>query len=299
MEVTPEHHHRALARLASNCVASGVQFGVGLSPFELYREYGPKRRRQLQRKIEQLNELSAGVLAILFDDMPGDLPELAARQATIVDDVASWTTAERLLVCPTYYSTDPVLERVFGARPTDYWQELGAALDPAIDLFWTGPRVCSETIDIDHLERVSGLLGRRPVLWDNYPVNDGERMSRHLHLRPLAGREPGLEEYLRGHLCNPMNQGRLSILPLQGLATLYDAAAPGPSQWSQREYGTELADLLDKHLGQLQDQGLDKMEEDEREDLARRFGAIEHPAAAEVAAWLRGEYTFDPACLTD
>ncbi len=299
METAPIQHLDALVRLARSCAEAGITFGVGLSPFELYLDYGPARRRQLRRKIEQLNELPAGMLAILFDDMPGDLPELAARQAAIVDYVAGWTTAGRVLVCPTYYSTDPVLERVFGARPSNYWQELGAALDPAVDLFWTGPEVCSDVIDIAHLDEAASLLGRRPVLWDNYPVNDGARMSRYLHLRPLSRREPGLEEHLRGHLCNPMNQGRLSVLPLQGLVSLYSDRALELGQWSEQEYGAELSHLLDTHSGQLQDIGLDGMEENERDDLAVRFGAIDHPAALEVAAWLRGEYTFDPACLTD
>jgi hypothetical protein len=33
--------------------------------------------------------------------------------------------------------------------------------------------------------------------------------------------------------------------------------------------------------------------------LAGIYGEIPDAAAREVAGWLRGEYTFDPACLTD
>ncbi|MCP5186539.1 MAG: beta-N-acetylglucosaminidase domain-containing protein [Pseudomonadales bacterium] len=65
------------------------------------------------------------LLAILFDDMPGDMSELAQRQAEIVADVAAELPGVRLLVCPTYYSFDPVLEKFFGAMPAGYWPLLG------------------------------------------------------------------------------------------------------------------------------------------------------------------------------
>ena len=35
------------------------------------------------------------------------------------------------------------------------------------------------------------------------------------------------------------------------------------------------------------------------DELALEYTALPGEAAAEVAGWLQGEYTFDPACLTD
>ena len=62
--------------------------------------------------------------------MPGDSSSLAQRQAEIVQDVQAWSDANHIIVCPTYYSFDPVLERFFGNRPDDYWEDLGRLLPP-------------------------------------------------------------------------------------------------------------------------------------------------------------------------
>src|SRR5690606_23053961 len=131
----------------------------------------------LDRKVAFLDELGIHDLAILFDDIRGDLPDLADRHAAIVPHAAQRTVADRIIVCPTYYSDDPVLDRVFGHRPPGYLERLGELLDPAIHIFWTGEEVCSREYSAGHLDRVAAQLRRKPFLWDNYPVNDGQRMS--------------------------------------------------------------------------------------------------------------------------
>jgi hypothetical protein len=68
----------------------GIHWGVGLSPFALYQQYGRSQREQLRRKVARLAELDAPLLAILFDDMPGEIDDLASRQAEIVADVVAW-----------------------------------------------------------------------------------------------------------------------------------------------------------------------------------------------------------------
>ncbi|MEE4146729.1 MAG: beta-N-acetylglucosaminidase domain-containing protein, partial [Halieaceae bacterium] len=114
----------------------GLNWGVGLSPFALYRQYGPGQREQLRRKVARLAQLDAPLLAILFDDMPGELDQLASRQAEIIADVVAWLPDTRVLVCPTYYSFDPVLEKYFGRMPADYWPQLGRELPTGVDAFW-------------------------------------------------------------------------------------------------------------------------------------------------------------------
>jgi len=285
-----------LGELATAYTAKGVHFGIGLSPFALYKDYGPGSRVMLQNKIQKLNVLDAPLLAILFDDMPGAIADLALRQAEIVADVRAWSTAERLLVCPTYYSDDPVLETHFGAMPEGYWRQLGESLDNTIDVFWTGPRVCSESIDGQDLAGICATLGRPVVLWDNYPVNDGAARSNHLYCQPLANRVTGSGQ-LRGHFCNPMNQAVLSLPALAGLAPLYGGKvesgfvedALGGDTWAQLT--RDSADFFELGLSGLGPQRCAQM--------AASYEALPGEAAAEVAGWLRGEYTFDPACLTD
>src|SRR5688500_296851 len=107
----PEHLAGSLARLAESCRERGVRFGVGLSPYEIFLGFDDGARAALGEKLAFLDELGVVDLAVLFDDMRGDLPDLAARQAEVVEWIAGRTAAERLLVCPSYYSDDPVLDR--------------------------------------------------------------------------------------------------------------------------------------------------------------------------------------------
>lgn len=289
----PEQALHQKQELAQRAAAGGIDFGVGLSPYALYQSYGPGERTRLQTKIAELNSLGAPLLAILFDDMPGDLADLAERQAAIVEDVMLWTTAERILVCPTYYSQDPVLEQYFGRMPDTYWSQLGRLLPPAVDLFWTGPRVCSEQISCADAAWAEEQLGRPVTLWDNYPVNDGAKRSRHLYLDALPGRESGLELRLRGHFCNPMNQPLLSWCGMRGLV-------PGVGRdWLAKVLGQATLSLLERDGALFQERGLDGMSQGERTSLALEYAALGSAGGAEVAAWLRGEYAFDPACLTD
>lgn len=294
----PADDWRQVQALARHYAAAGLHFGLGLSPFMLYQNYGRAAQRQLQGKIERLNELEAPLLAVLFDDMPGDQVDLARRQAEIVADIERWTSARRILVCPTYYSFDPVLERYFGQRPASYWSELGRLLPAAVDLLWTGNEVCSRAILASDVERARGALGRPLVLWDNYPVNDGAVRSRHLYLDPLAERQRCPAGALRGHFCNPMIQGWCSLPALLGLAQLYagerefNASLPasilGAATWRQLQHDS----------GLFRELGLD-MPAWQRTELMAVYDALPGPAAAEVVRWLRGEDAFDPACLTD
>ncbi len=275
----------------------GVHWGVGLSPFALYRNYGNRERQALQHKLMEIAQLQAPLLAILFDDMPGDMDALAERQAEIVSDVAAWMPGVRLLVCPTYYSFDPVLEKHFGAMPEGYWPDLGRLLPPAVDVFWTGNKVCSDQIETADISAINSALGRKVMLWDNYPVNDGAQRSNFLYTEPLPGRGSSLAPGLTGHLCNPMNQGVLTLPALVGLAVLY-GVVPG-DDWLSATLGEAAWHELQADGQCFQQRGLNGLDGPERASLADKYAALPGPAAAEVAGWLRGEYTFDPACLTD
>lgn len=294
----PRAQRQQMAELAAHYAARGVAWGVGLSPFELYRDYGPRQRRALLAKVDSLLELGAPLLAILFDDMPGDVADLAARQAQIVADVCARAGDTRVLVCPTYYSFDPQLERYFGAMPDAYWEQLGQRLPAGVDVFWTGNEVCSRHIEVEDIRRIVERLGRRVMLWDNYPVNDGAERSRYLYTRPLDGRDPAIAALLGGHLCNPMNQGLLSLPALAGLAALHGRSGFSGADL-QRTLGAAVWQRLQRDGALFQDCGLDGLGARRCAQLAAEYAALPGAAAAEIAAWLRGEYRFDPACLTD
>ncbi|MCI5123788.1 MAG: hyaluronidase [Candidatus Electrothrix sp. AR5] len=287
----------------------GLDFGLGLSPFEIHT-YDSSARQSLKKKIRRLNRLGVDILCLLFDDMRGDLPNLAQTQTQIVRDVLHLTTAKKVIMCPTYYSFDPVLEKVFGPRPKGYFQDLAKGLPSAVDIFWTGPEVCSQKYPQSHLQTVNQLLGRKPFLWDNYPVNDGSKISKFLHLKAFDNRPGSLSELTAGHAANPMNQPWLSRIPLYSLPRSYgEGLSYDPQKTLQKAVthlcGNKLAQQLTKDIELLHTQGLDKISPAQKKQLIEQYSCIDstypctYPYTQEIIDWLRGEYAFDPACLTD
>lgn len=295
----PNETRVELIELAQTYSAHGIDWGVGLSPFALYQDYNSQNKRLLKGKVESLAALGMPTLAVLFDDMPGALAELASRQAEIIADICAWAPATRVIVCPTYYSFDPVLEKYFGAMPSRYWYELGRDLPSQVDVFWTGNRVCSETVSAQDIELINEKLGRKVMLWDNYPVNDGAVRSNFIYSQKLSGRDPALAKTLKGHYCNPMNQAQLSLMALAGLAELYERQSPAVSQWLSQLFGADTWGQLLQDSEDFETLGLSGMGEERCRELADLYGGYPGSAAKELAGWLRGEYTFDPDCLTD
>jgi hyaluronoglucosaminidase len=297
-EPWPEPMFGEMKALAGAYAQKNLNFGVGLSPFSLYKNYDSTHKRLLEAKIIEINRLEAPLLAVLFDDMPGDVECLAATQTEIVGDILQWTNADRVLVCPTYYSFDPVLEKFFGKMPKGYWRQLGRDLPAEVDILWTGNRVCSDSVCVADIEAVEAQLGRQVTLWDNYPVNDGAQRSQFLYGEKLAHRDKSLSDKLGGHLCNPMNQGIVSLLALLGMSEIYGDAKPDDS-WLREVWGGQAFDQLARDIGEFQRLGLQGMDSERRNHLSSLYSSLPGPAAREVEEWLRGKYAFDPACLTD
>jgi hypothetical protein len=299
----PAEEFAALRALREHCRRNGVQFGLGLSPWGLQSGYDADDRAALRDKLGELEQLDADLLCILFDDMPGAFAGLAQRQAAVVADIMAASGARRFLMCPTYYSFDPQLEQFFGPMPPRYLEELGAALPAAVEVLWTGPLVLSPGFARADIDAVAGRIGRKPVLWDNYPVNDGRKISRFLHLLPVRGRPAQLRDWCAGHLANPMNQPFLSQLPLASLARSFREGDAYDSErcWRQQldALAPALAGLLARDAELFQRQGLDQLSAARRAALIDEYCAVGHPAAAEIADWLGEGYRFDPECLND
>jgi hypothetical protein len=271
-----------------------VRFGIGLSPYELFNNFDARARAALATKLAFFDEIGVDDLAILFDDMRGDIPDLAERQIEIVEWAAGRTHATRIIVCPSYYSDDPILDRVFGKRPDGYAEDLGRGLTSEVEIFWTGEEVISRQYSPGHLERVAGELGRKPFIWDNYPVNDGQRMSQYLHLRGFTGRTRDMAERVSAHGINPALQPTLNRIPA---ITLSDAYRQGDSYQYAASFrnacmavlGEELGALVRDDLLTLQDIGLDRLG-DKEQALRDRYRGIDHEGAREILAWLDGAY---------
>lgn len=112
-------------------------------------------------------------------------------------------------VCPGEY---------YGVAPfSEYLRAFGAGLEPGIDVFYCGPEVCSASITVQDVCGFAEAVGRLPVIWDNYPVND-LRMRPDLHLGPLRHRDPKLPDVCRGFVSNLMSQEEATKIPLLTIA---------------------------------------------------------------------------------
>jgi hyaluronoglucosaminidase len=304
-QAKPQDEIQQLASLAAEFRREGVRFGVGLTPFELHLDYGSAARAALRRKVAQLDETGIDLLCVLFDDMRGDVANLAHVQARVIADIAQWSSARAFAVCPTYYSDDPILERVFGQAPQDYLENFGRSLDPAIDIFWTGEKICSAGYSDAHLSRVADRLGRKPFIWDNNLANDSKLRCSHLYLDPKSMGWYLNPRLTTGIAINPMNQPSLSRIALATYASLLDGAGTPPREISfatrvAAVCGTRLAAALLEDLDLFQNRGLNAIDRAFRERLIEKYQRLQpDDCATEIVAWLKEEYRFDPNCLTE
>ncbi len=301
------HPPEAAARLEAMgraCKAAGLKFGLGLTPLRLHEDLAGGRAHVV-RRVEALSALGIDVLAVRFDDMPGAFPNLATTQATILAWVRECAPNLTLAMCPTYYTSHDILDRVYGQRPTGYLAELGAALDSDVHIFWTGPRVCSTEYPLEHLHEVSKQLGRKPLIWDNYPVNDGERMCQRLHLGAPIARGPAVLANTSGLAINPMNACWLSQLPIHAMVKAALGTGPtDPARATRCAFEAllppKLADTLLADVEAFSKPGAQPgFSTAERGILVNKYTSFDHPSAQEAIRWLRGEFQVGPECITD
>ena len=176
-------------------------------------------------------------------------------------------------------------------------------MDDDVGICWTGESVVSKTYPAEHLDRVANEMGRKPLIWDNYPVNDGPRMSRFLHLR-APDRGPQILPRVDGLMMNPMNQSWLSRIPMAAAADSLqgrgiDDLDAATGRVIRRLLPADLASQLSADWRAFQSEGMEVISETERAELVGLYSAFDHPAAAELLRWLRGEYAVSSEILTD
>lgn len=300
----PRRKTEQMRNFVDHCKKQGVQPGIGLSPYEAYLDFNDDKKRALKARIDLFNEMGIERLAILFDDMKGDLPDLAARQAEIMDFVRQHSNAPHLMICPSYYSDDPILDKVFGQRPDNYLEDLGRMLDPAIDIFWTGEKVCSASYSPAHLKNTAQKLGRKPFIWDNYPVNDGPKMSNFLHIRAFNNSASALQKNTTGHAVNPALQPVLTMIPALTLADFYNEGDKGSAGAAFEKAvrnvtrNPDLAELILRDTALFQDTGVSNLSPAKKSKLRAEYTKFDHPAAREIVKWLDGKYQQGPEVLT-
>lgn len=155
---------------------------------------------RLTAKIESVRRLGVQHFALFLDDTSESLSwrddqvafaSVAEAHVSLINRLQSYLVsadpAARLLVVGASYSNQ-------GPDWQSYIRAIGEALRPDVDVMWTGTSTYSRSIAAADLTDVNSLLGRRVVVWDNYPWQ----------VIPPIGRSADLAGAVTGILSNPV-----------------------------------------------------------------------------------------------
>lgn len=279
--------------------AHGVEFGVGFSPFGLGAVLTEEDQSLLAEKLNTLNEIGIDLLGLFFDDMPTNA-NLARTQIEALRVIQSHFNG-RIVFCPSYYTPDPILDKVFGQRPDHYLEDIAAGIPSNVSIAWTGPKVISPVIDEAHLLEVGSLLKRKPFIWENLFANDGPKNCKFLKLKPFTGRDERTFRAAEAFGLNLMNQPELSKILYYASKLVLDGI---PSEEAYLKALDELCTPVVKeficgHQDSLLVTGLDNLSDELKRAFKDELGEDPSKAAKEILDWLNGEYNVGTECLTD
>jgi hypothetical protein len=222
----PKHRERwrdpydddELAGFATFASEAPLRLGFAISPGLTMDYDDPRDRDALAAKVDQVLGVGARLVVLALDDIPfggGPQGEAHARLTGWLHRHVAGRAG--VVLVPTEY---------VGTRASPHLDALAAGVPHDVPIAWTGRAVVNDRIAVSDAEARAGSLGgRRPLLWDNYPVNDAV-MGDRLFVGPLRGRQAGLAAACDGYLANPMEQARASLLPLASIAAFLVGGDP-------------------------------------------------------------------------
>lgn len=209
--------------LAERAARDHVTLAWSVAPGQTLCFSSAADRRALEKKLDAMWALGVRAFQLEFQDVSysewhcgadadryGTGPDAAARaQADVANAVAAYLKgryggdAPELSLLPTEFYQD-------GATP--YRTALAKALDPAVEVAWTGVGVLPAQITGAQVASARAALRHPLVTVDNYPVNDFA--PDRLFLGPYTGREPAVATVSAGVLASAMQQPAASRIPL-------------------------------------------------------------------------------------
>ncbi|MEV7414706.1 beta-N-acetylglucosaminidase domain-containing protein [Streptomyces sp. NPDC089919] len=220
-EPYPAAQQEDFRALAARAAANHVTLGWAVAPGQTMCLSSAGHRKALLAKLESMWALGVRAFQLQFQDVSytewcgadrdryGSGPEAAAEAHAELAGAVARELARRhpgsapLSLMPTEYYQD-------GA--TRYRTALAQALDPRIEVAWTGIGVVPRTITGGELTSAREVFGHPLVTMDNYPVND--YAPGRLFLGPATGRDPAVAGGSAGLLSNAMQQAAVSRIPL-------------------------------------------------------------------------------------
>ncbi len=192
---------------------ANVRVGYAISPGLSIRIDDPDDRSALVAKCRALRDVGIEWFCLALDDIHAG-PDMGRQHGELCAYLLDALGVASLLLVPTDYTS---------IRSNPYLDGLAASVPEGVDIGWTGPTVVADHITAEQASgRAAALGGRRPWLWDNYPVNDGI-MTERLFMGPRRGLDPELANDLTGYLANPMVQARASWVALASAMTWWQS----------------------------------------------------------------------------
>lgn len=173
-EMLPDDEVVMLKEIADYSKERKVDFYFGCNPVETKSMSMSNYNEDIKiffARFEQAYNVGIRNFFISCDDVDGASVDVEL-QIRFMNDLVAWTEEKgdcgRVVLTPSCYcgSSDEVLGVNSG-----YLDKLNGRLSDKIDVFWTGKMITSSisTGDFDTFYR---LVGRKPIFWLNWPVND-------------------------------------------------------------------------------------------------------------------------------
>jgi hypothetical protein len=236
-EPYPPAEQAELVALATLGRQVGVTFYLGISPFLDFDSSSDEDYEVLRDKLTLFLNGGFDGVAVLADDieMGAEVTvdaDLGRAQVEVVNrlvaDLREVNPEVRLLFVPTAYSDNRVARFLDGPG----YLEALAVLDDQVGVMWTGLDTFCESMIASDMDQFLELVGRPPVIWDNYWANDAtDLFTGNLLLASLEGRSEDLPEAVEGLAFNLSIQGAPSRL-MAALAAWYmtDPGPPDPDE---------------------------------------------------------------------
>lgn len=221
-EPYPQGQRADFRVLAERAARDHVTLAWAVAPGQAMCFSSAADQRALERKLDAMWALGVRAFQLQFQDVSysewhcgadaarfGSGPDAAARaQAGVANATADhlvrrYGAGTELSLLPTEFYQD---------GPTPYRTALAQALDPRVDVAWTGVGVLPRTITGDQVAGAKAALRHPLMTVDNYPVNDFA--PDRLFLGPYTGREPAVAAVSAGVLASAMQQPAASRVPL-------------------------------------------------------------------------------------
>ena len=222
-ELYTDQECKDIKQLIDCCKQNNVIFFYGISP-GLDIKYSDKKEIELlHKKTKQIKDLGCEGFAILWDDIEPELSDEDAKHFTSFSDahckvsnqLYTFLDKPQFLFCPVEYCSSRCVPSV---KESEYLQTIGKQLDTAIQVFWTGSKVVSETITAKECQQLACVIKRKPIIWDNIHANDYDHQR--IFLGPYLGRDRSVSpsSYLAGAMTNPNCEYSLNIPAIVTLA---------------------------------------------------------------------------------